>query len=430
MVSREAKINRLERELHRIRISPSLRLGSLITDAIRKPWKAPFLLITLPWNMFLIGLEMLGKKSPPAALERVTQDPTLSERNCAVLFPTNGVGFGHFTRMLALGKQMKKEDPELEVIFFTTMSALHLLKPYGIPAHHISGSPYFEGMSTEEWNALLEEELSLCIEAHRPKQFVFDGAFPYRGMLRALKARPKVDKVWMRRGTFRRGKSIPVDSVEHFNLIIHPGDSIPRQPSEIEHEVDTINCSPITLLESSELMSREQARLILEVPKDAIVAYVQLGAGEINNIDSEVRLTIESLISRDNVHVVLGESMIGSRFEFNLPRVHILRDYPNSLYFNAFDLTIQAGGYNSFHEVRRFGIPTVFYPNLLTGMDDQLARCKVAEKEGWGLVLEKRDSKSIDLVIENILKKAGNRTLIEGKSGSIEMAKHLVSRIK
>ena len=212
----------------------------------------------------------------------------------------------------------------------------------------------------------------------------------------------------MRRGTFRRGKSIPVDSVEHINLIIHPVDSIPRKPNEIEHDVPTIVCSPITLLESSELMSREQARLILEVPKDAIVAYVQLGAGEINNIDSEVRLTIESLISRDNVHVVLGESMIGSRFEFNLPRVHILRDYPNSLYFNAFDLTIQAGGYNSFHEVRRFGIPTVFYPNLLTGMDDQLARCKVAEKEGWGLVLEKRDSKSIDLAIENIIKKAGD----------------------
>lgn len=430
MVSREAKIDRLERELHRIRISPSLRLGSIITDAIRKPWKAPFLLFTLPWNMFLIGLEMLGKKSPPAALVRVTQDPTLSERNCAIMFPTNGVGFGHFTRMLALAKYMKKQDPELEVIFFTTMSALHLLKPYEIPAHHISGSPYFEDMTTEEWNALLEEELSVCIEAHRPKQFIFDGAFPYRGMLRTLKARPHIDKIWMRRGTFRRGKSIPVDSVEHFDLIIHPGDSIPRQPSEIEHDVPSISCQPITLLESSELMSRKQARLRLEVPIDAVVVYVQLGAGEINDIDSEVRLTIESLISRENVHVVLGESMIGSRFEFDLPRVHILRDYPNSLYFNAFDLTIQAGGYNSFHEVRRFGIPTLFYPNLLTGMDDQLARCKVAEKEGWGYVLEKRDANSIDLAISNLLNKVGERKPLEGNSGAIEVAENLISRIK
>ena len=79
MVSRESKILRLERELHRIRTSPSLRLGSIITDAMRRPWLAPFLILTLPWNMLMIGLEMLGKKSPPAAFERVTQDPTLSE---------------------------------------------------------------------------------------------------------------------------------------------------------------------------------------------------------------------------------------------------------------------------------------------------------------------------------------------------------------
>ena len=103
MVSREAKIQRLERELHRIRTSPSLRLGSIITDAMRKPWKAPFLVVTLPWNMVVIGLEMLGKRRSSNIFERVSQDPTLSERNCVVMFPTNGGRFlGHFTRMLAL----------------------------------------------------------------------------------------------------------------------------------------------------------------------------------------------------------------------------------------------------------------------------------------------------------------------------------------
>ena len=107
---------------------------------MRKPWKVPFLVVTLPWNMVVIGLEMLGKRRSSNIFERVSQDPTLSERNCVVMFPTNGVGFGHFTRMLALAKYMKKEDSTLEVIFFTTMPTLHLLKPYGIPAHHISGS--------------------------------------------------------------------------------------------------------------------------------------------------------------------------------------------------------------------------------------------------------------------------------------------------
>jgi hypothetical protein len=35
-------------------------------------------------------------------------------------------------------------------------------------------------------------------------------------------------------------------------------------------------------------------------------------------------------------------------------------------------------------------------------MDDQLARCKVAEKEGWGIVVEKRDAKSIHQTIQKI----------------------------
>jgi UDP:flavonoid glycosyltransferase YjiC (YdhE family) len=87
--------------------------------------------------------------------------------------------------------------------------------------------------------------------------------------------------------------------------------------------------------------------------------------------------------------------MIGERIDISLERVHIIRDYPNSMYFNAFDATVQAGGYNSFHEVRNIRLPTLFYPNMETGMDDQLARCNIAEKEGWGIVLKSRKHKSI-----------------------------------
>ena len=139
MVSQDAKLQRLQRELNRLRTSPSLRIGSHITDMIKKPWLAPFLIITLPWQILMTGLEMIGKRDTPVILDRVTQDPMASQRNCVVMFPTNGVGFGHFTRMLALAKQMKKQDTDLEIIFFTTMPTLHLLKPYGIAAHHISG---------------------------------------------------------------------------------------------------------------------------------------------------------------------------------------------------------------------------------------------------------------------------------------------------
>ena len=38
-ITRESRVDRLQREIHRLRTSPSLRLGAHLTDAIRKPWR-------------------------------------------------------------------------------------------------------------------------------------------------------------------------------------------------------------------------------------------------------------------------------------------------------------------------------------------------------------------------------------------------------
>ena len=351
----------------------------------------------------MIGLEMIGLKSQPAGLETNDAGRELTKGNCVVMFPTNGVGFGHFTRMLALAKRMKKQDSSLEIIFFTTMPTLHLLKPYGIPAHHISGAKYFKGVDSNEWNTLLEEELTLCFEIHKPSMFIFDGAFPYRGMLRAIQGRSKLRKIWMRRGMFRKGAKIPVDSIQHFDSIIRPGDGIDESDEEINHGLEILRCPPIIMLDQSELLSREKARSRLGIPLGCQAIYVQLGAGQINDISSEIRMTIEELLKNEDIYIILGESMIGSRIDIELPNVHIIRDYPNSQYFNGFDGVIQAGGYNSFHETRAFGLPALFYPNMETGMDDQLARCLVAEEEGWGYVVQNRTKQQIQQGIEKLL---------------------------
>ena len=428
VLQNESKIRRLQRELSRLRTSPSLRLGSHITDAIRRPWRAIFLPISLPLMMLFIGWEMLGKKSAPKINSRVTYDSDAPARNCVVMFPTNGVGFGHFTRTLALAKRMKKLDPELEVIFFTTMPTLHLLKEHGIPAHFISGPKHFKDMDSAEWNALLEDELTTCIDTHRPKLFIFDGAFPYRGMLRAIYSREDIDKMWMRRGTFRKGSSIPVDSIDFFDAIIHPEDSVKRTVNLLDHSVEVITCPPILVLDEEEKLSRESARLRLGIPMDNVAIYVQLGAGEINDIHSEIRLTISALTSHEGVHVILGESLIGSRLNIDLDNVHIIRDYPNAMYFNGFDATIQAGGYNSFHETRQSNLPALFYPNMNTGMDDQVKRCNIAVDEGWGIVIQERDKKAISNGVIELLNKSRKQQNQFQRSGAWDLAENILAR--
>ncbi len=411
----------LRRELWRTRNSASFRLGNHLIDAARKPWRILALPITLPLVTWQIGMELLGRRPRPMS-DSMIQLKGGPERSI-VLFPTNGVGFGHFTRMYGLARRLRRLDPDLEIIFFTTQPTLHLPYLDGFPTYHLAGPKKFKGMDSDAWNSMVQEMLTLVLETHRPKTFVFDGAFPYRGMLNALDTIAIPQKVWLRRAMFRKGSSIPVDSIGKFDLIVHPEDAAPLPLSEVNHGVEVLTVPPMTLIDNDEMWSREAARSRLGVPQSARVAYVQLGAGRINDIDSDVRQVVDALLSHEDLHVVLGESLLGDRLQINLERVHLIRDYPNALFFNAFDFSIQAGGYNSFHEMRQLGVPTLFLPNMNTGMDDQLARCKVAEDEGWGIVQE-ADQKLLASVNE-LLKKT-SKLPISSPNGQTKLSNHLL----
>lgn len=409
----------LRRELWRVRNSASFRLGHHVIEAFRRPWRLLVLPLSLPVVMWGIGMELLGRRPRPMS------DSMIQLRGgparCVVLFPTNGVGFGHFTRMYALARRLRKQDPDLEIVFFTTQPTLHLPYAEGFPTYHLAGPKRMQGMDADAWNAMCQEMLTLVLETHRPQSFVFDGAFPYRGMLDALATIDVPQKVWVRRGMFRKGTSVPVDAIGRFDLIVHPGDAVPHAASEVDHGVEELHVPPMLLIDPVEMWPRDTARRRLGVPQDARVVYVQLGAGRINDIDSDVRRVVEALLAHEDVHVVLGESMLGERLEVDLERVHLVRDYPNALYLKAFDASVQAGGYNSFHEMRSVGLPTLFLPNMNTGMDDQLARCKVAEEEGWGIV---QSEQTLSQALNRLLTmQRGDFVESDFPNGAVELAK-------
>jgi UDP-N-acetylglucosamine:LPS N-acetylglucosamine transferase len=161
-----------------------------------------------------------------------------------------------------------------------------------------------------------------------------------------------------------------------------------------------------------------------------------LGAGKINDIEGQLDMAIRLLNEHENVHMVIGESIIGDRLKLKGDRVRIIRDYPNSLLFNAFDFAIMAGGYNSYHEAIAFALPTLFIPNLDTGMDDQLARVKAGEANGACKVLseqaESTFKKTLDAFMvpshrENMMQ---NCKSLETESGAVEAAKYLLTALR
>jgi len=423
-------VDKYKRELGRLRSSPSYRLSELFSQVAYKPWKLLWLPFSITLLLTRIIREKTGQKPRFTAFENYSEDKR--HRNCVVLFPTNGVGFGHFTRMLAVARKLRLLDPDVEVVFFTTMPTLQILKEEEFPAYHLPNRKKFNQMEPSTWNAISEDMLANVFTVHKPKVFVFDGTYPYRGMLNAIKRRGDIKRIWMRRPTARKkSSSIPVDSLDHFDLIIKPEDSIESFIDESEQKLPLHRCNPILLLEEEDMLERMVLRNRLGIPSDAVVVYVQLGAGRINDIQSDISIALDE-INKAGAWAVIGESMLGQRIMLDGNKnVRILRDFPNSKYFNSFDFAIIAGGYNSYHEAISFSLPSICIPNVNTGMDDQFSRAKFAEEKGCMIIIEDVSNanmkKAIAQLMDESIRMKMKKVSIQLKktNGAIEVAEKL-----
>lgn len=393
--------DKISRELDRTKNSFAYRIGTIVAKSIRFPLLIPIMPFWMVWFCIKYGLERLGLVSA----HQISSGRTIDiPKRCVILFPTNGVGLGHFTRLFAIAKRIRKRDPGVEIVFVTTMSALHLVEAEGYPAYHFPGKYMFNDMTSAEWNTITEEFIATVFEIHRPSVFVFDGTFPYRGMLNAIRNRDGLTKIWLRRGTFKKGATkIPVDSIEHFDRIIRPGDSSSRPEEEIEFSTPLNLIEPILFADKGELFPKEVVRTRLGITSDSLVVYVQLGAGKINDIESDLDRIIRILNVHNNLQIVVGESLIGKRLNVVGERIRTIRDYPNSLSFNGFDFAIMAGGYNSYHEAIEFALPTIFLPNTETGMDDQVARVKAGAEAGACIMITDQNDESIQNAVTKMI---------------------------
>lgn len=426
--------NRHLRELRRIKTSPSFRLGVVIVRALEFPPR----LLWLPFSLLAVGVDIVREKLGKKGYEKSNYTSLNPEnhRRSVVFFPTNGVGFGHFTRLFAIARRMRRLDPDIELVFFTTMSTVHLLYQNKIVAYHIPGRKKYRNMKSAQWNALTEELLSTVIQIHNPVMFIFDGAYPYRGVLNTIKEHETIHNIWLRRGTFRKGGStIPKDSIEHFDLILRPGDSTPATKNEVSFSTPIKTYEPIIFLDADELGEKATLRQRIGVPLDATLVYIQLGAGNINDIHRPMEDAIKALLKHHNTYILVGESLIGDRMEFSNPHLRIIRDYPNSYYFPGIDFCIIAGGYNSYHEVVHFNLPSICIPNLNTGMDDQRARAIPAEEAGGMVIVSQGDYAGLEAAIKRMMNPLKRRRMsnalleLGNENGAEKVAQDLLKMV-
>jgi UDP:flavonoid glycosyltransferase YjiC (YdhE family) len=130
---------------------------------------------------------------------------------------------------------------------------------------------------------------------------------------------------------------------------------------------------------------------------------VTLGAGNINDATSATRIVIDALRKLD-IDVCVTVPAIAERAGTDDEHVHLISAYPLSRYLRAFDIAVSAAGYNSFHELLRFGVPTLFLPNLETSLDDQRTRANYAASQGWAHSLDKPEPDSVRAALDDLLR--------------------------
>lgn len=345
--------------------------------------------------------------------------PAIAGIDKSVLFiATNGAGLGHLTRCLAVARRMKRLHPETEIIFLTTSLALTVVQREGFTAYCIPSQMLIKNISSGQWNALLKTMMSELLQLYRFEAVIFDGAFPYASITAAM-AGKKIPKVWIRRGSEKSKEIVEKRAVaeKDFDYIIIPGEANEKAVSTSEKHLPV---PPIVYLDKNEIWSREEVRRYLKISEKKTVVYIQLGAGNINDIDSDISKVVSELRKYPDVVMVLGESLIGKELKIIEDDIVVIKDYPNSKYFNGFDFAISACGYNSFHELVYFGIPTIFLPNMQTKSDDQYARAMIAGNQDASMVVTDIGSMELSDAIARMMDKNENEKMRKNSSRIIE----------
>lgn len=331
---------------------------------------------------------LVGDPSGPGTLpgnnDEVPEPPSAPEligrhsRPRVLLMSSNGAGMGHLTRLLSYARRMQDDA---EISFLSLSQAAPLVGRFGFPFEYVASS---QGLSMPPglWKRIYVARVSDAIRRFQPDVVVFDGTWPYNGTPDIREALPGPRWLWSRRGMWRADASgEQLEKSAWFDDVMEPGDlASPYDCGKARH-APAHRMGPVTLLDRADLEDRDVARQALGLPEDGPLALVSLGAGNINDTSGDIGAAVAALGSL-GVGVCLTQSEI-ARVAVSKAEVHLVRDYPLSRRYSAFDLVISATGYNSFHELMRMGVPSLFVPNLATALDDQEARARFAADQGW-----------------------------------------------
>ena len=407
-------------ELHRIRNSPSFRLGVLFIQAIESPLR----IFRLPWDLLVLGIELI-RESKTKPLE-----PKEKKLNRSILFISGeSTDFYRQGRVISLMNEVKLDDPSIEMIMLT-IGESGLIRPdqsiqeYSLPPSRRDSSI---------WGGLFSEQVELLLSAHHPSLVVFDGAYPHRGLTRVLSDRPRHASVWIE-PEVSDVKSHLKKNGGVFKEIVIPNDFI--SPINGVATLNLKTTKPI-LWSAKTMHSRRNAKDELDVDLNTISILFH-PPHESSGRQIEILHTIFTRLRDEGAVISIKTSEASKRW---------LRSYPTSLMrpitnpydgstIQGFDFGICDGTQPAISQMVEAEIPFISVPRLGKKGDIPLLRSMAVEQLGCALVVSDKSETSPAWVVNrmlNPLKRRRMRSFCKRASlgeGTEEFAEWLVDQIK
>lgn len=321
------------------------------------------------------------------------------KRPRALFITSNGAGMGHLTRLLGLARYASSF---LDPVFFSMSKGVEVVGTAGFAYEYV---PFNSAMQTKStlWHRYFADRLRAAIKYYKAKIIVFDGTWPYRGLIEVF-SEISAPKIWIRRGMWKPHITPEqLQKANYFDLVIEPGEFASEFDIGATSQVDNACLvNPMTVLSGEDLLSREDALDELGLNQtDQNYALVTLGAGNINDISGVLTKTLTAIAHQTNLTPVVTKAPIAEA-TVSSGSLRVLNTFPLAKYTRAFDFAVSAAGYNSFAEWIVGHLPTLWIPNLETMTDNQDARARWAEHAGIGLQAQGDDQAEIERKIETL----------------------------
>jgi UDP:flavonoid glycosyltransferase YjiC (YdhE family) len=308
---------------------------------------------------------------------------------------------GHLARLTAMAR---RSGDGVRPQFLSMSRAVPVVEAEGFPWEYVPSRDDL-GIGPRRWNRQLHRRLARVLLRDRPAALVFDGTYPYDGLLAGLAearaAGVDVRAVWSRRGMWRPGGDRgQLKRSGRFDLVVEPGElAASFDHGSTAGRTDAVAVGPVTLLDVDELLPRAEAAAALGVDPSRPTALLTLGAGNVRDLTSDRQRFLDRLLAVPDLQVVVTHALIADQADELGDRVRATSVFPISRYFRALDFAVAAAGYNSFHELVGFGVPTAFVPNPSMPLDDQPARARWAADAGAALCLTSVTPGTVDAAV-------------------------------